>query len=152
MQITQPFLKMSLLFVISTWTFACSSGGTQLSNQPTAQNVEPDIVTSTGSGRFRPGNFRPKILSATRRCRLVALGKMKSDGEEISGYWNHPETRGKLVITSKNKIFKVKFTGPYVIDNLERVQTKGKSLLIEARLKHDYGSCSISFIVPEVLI
>ncbi len=152
MKIIQTFLKIALLFGISAWTLACSSGGTPLSNQPTAQSVEPDIVASTEPSRFRQGSFRPKILSATRRCRLVALGKMKSDGEEISGYWDHPETRGKLIITGKNKAFKVKFTGPYVVDNLERVQIKGKSLLIEVRLRHEYGSCSISFTLPEVLI
>ena len=152
MQLTLSFLKITLLFGISTWILGCTSDGTQLSNQPTSQSDKPAAVTSTEPDFFKPGNFRPRILSATKRCRLVSLGRMKSDQREISGYWNHPETRGKIIITRKNNAFKVEFTGPYILDNQKRIQIKDKSLLIELRLKHEYGSCSISFTLPEVLI
>ena len=47
---------------------------------------------------------------------------MKSDQREISGYWDHPETRGKIIIARKNNAFKVEFTGPYVLENQKQIQ------------------------------
>jgi len=110
------------------------------------------VVAATGSGGFRSGSFKPRILSATSDCIGIELGKMTANAEEINGKWTHTYGRGKIKITRENNIFQVKWTGTPIISTQETVQISGKSLLVEVQLKHSFGICSLSFKLPEVLI
>jgi len=123
-------------------------------NSMDAKSTSDDAVgpTSIGLGKFRPGKFKPEILSATNDCAQVTFNKMVASSDEINGRWEHPETRGRIKITRENKMIQVKWAGTTIISNRELVQISDKSLLIEVQLKHHFGTCSIAFKLSDVLI
>jgi carboxyl-terminal processing protease len=116
-----------------------------------ASGDEPVVVASTGLNGFRLAKFKPKILSAEKHCKAVTLGTFKGDEEELISTWRHPETNGRIKITTNNKMIKVKWSGNYIKSNRELVQISGKSLLIDVQLKHKFGECTISFKLTDVL-
>ncbi len=126
----------------------------QLNNQtPTpVANVAPQISrASTGLNGFIPGKYKVKVLAAKRDCGQVKFRPMTATETGLKGSWRHPDASGTVTISLKNEMVSVRWTGNHIKSNRELVQISGNSLLIEVRLKHTRGSCSISFKLADVL-